>query len=108
MIDTLFGLPANTIAGLYIGFNCDDEDGVGGHYFEGMSTDPWITIYISDAHSVLQISLTMSDFTFMAAYPALGRVVVAHDSIARITCGLSGQASILKASVGAYPDYHVH
>merc|ERR1719323_476763 len=92
MIGTLSGLPARTTAGFHIhsGYTCDDKDSVGGHYFEGMDTDPWTTTYTSDAHGAAKILLTMRDFTLMAAYPVLGRAVVAHSSLAKISCGLIG------------------
>merc|ERR1711884_244917 len=82
MIGTLSGLPASSTAGLHIhaGRTCDDASGVGGHYFQGMSRDPWTTTYMSDANGAARISLTMSDFTLNSTHPVWGRAIVAHSS----------------------------
>ena len=42
------GLEPSVTAGFHIhaGYTCDDADGVGGHYYDGLSDDPWTTMYV--------------------------------------------------------------
>ena len=53
-------LEVSTSGGLHIhsGFTCDDADGVGGHYYTGLSSDPWTTTYDSDADGWMLANLT--------------------------------------------------
>ena len=51
---TAVGLPGSTSGGFHIhsGVSCDTTDDPGGHYYDGMSDDPWTTTYTSDASGV--------------------------------------------------------
>eukprot|EP00413_Alexandrium_margalefii_P019761 CAMPEP_0204533988 /NCGR_PEP_ID=MMETSP0661-20131031/12612_1 /ASSEMBLY_ACC=CAM_ASM_000606 /TAXON_ID=109239 /ORGANISM="Alexandrium margalefi, Strain AMGDE01CS-322" /LENGTH=852 /DNA_ID=CAMNT_0051540413 /DNA_START=76 /DNA_END=2634 /DNA_ORIENTATION=- len=107
MTGTMGGLPASATAGFHIhsGYSCSAAAGVGGHYFEGMSSDPWTTTYSSDASGAASINLAMADFSLYATYPVMGRTVVVHSSSAKIACGLVGQAEALVGKFAAYPGY---
>jgi len=102
---TLGGLPASSTVGFHIhsGFSCDDDAGVGGHYFQGLPDDPWTTTFSSDASGAVQISLPMSDFSLFSSMPVMGRTVVVQGPTTKIGCGLIGEAETLAAYMGAYP-----
>eukprot|EP00933_Yihiella_yeosuensis_P055845 TRINITY_DN5477_c1_g1_i1.p1 TRINITY_DN5477_c1_g1~~TRINITY_DN5477_c1_g1_i1.p1 ORF type:complete len:835 (-),score=148.29 TRINITY_DN5477_c1_g1_i1:136-2640(-) len=104
---TLAGLPTNAKAGFHIhsGFSCAAAAGVGGHYFEGMSSDPWTTTYTSDADGTAQVMLDMANFSLTSSMPVFGRTLVVHSPSARIGCGNVGQAKLFSSSVQSYPGY---
>lgn len=96
---TLHGLPRNAPAGggwhVHSGFTCDQPDGVFGHYFAGMASDPWndISYGATDRKGVVQISQPKIDgFSLIGARPVDLRAVVVHDpnTKARIGCGIIG------------------
>merc|ERR1719510_166347 len=95
MSGTLGGLPASVTAGFHIhsGYTCDDGSGVGGHYFDGLPTDPWTTTYTSDASGAAQISLPMSNFSLYSSFPVLSRAIVVHSTTAKIGCGVTSPAA---------------
>ena len=39
------GLEPSATGGMHVhvGFTCDDAESVGGHYYDGMTSDPWTT-----------------------------------------------------------------
>ena len=75
----------------------DDVDGVGGHYFEGMSSDPWDTMYTSDSNGYAEVDFGMQDFTLAESYPVAYRAMVVHlsssSSSTRAAAGLVSTAS---------------
>merc|ERR1719510_1536074 len=97
MSGTLGGLPASVTAGFHIhsGYTCDDASGVGGHYFDGLPSDPWSTTYLSDASGAAQISQVMSDFSLYSSYPVLSRAIVVHSPSAKIGCGVAAPGAEL-------------
>jgi len=107
MRGTVSGLPVSTTAGFHIhsGYSCDAAAGVGGHYYEGMSSDPWTTTYTSDASGTAQISQAMPGFSVYANMPVMGRAIVFHSTSSKIACGLIGQPEALMASISTYPGY---
>ena len=91
MMGTLTGLEASVTGGYHIhsGTTCASAVDVGGHYYEGMATDPWTTNYESDSVGVSQTTLALDDFTLHGAYPVAGRAVVIHAADGtRIGCGV--------------------
>eukprot|EP00413_Alexandrium_margalefii_P049831 CAMPEP_0204608056 /NCGR_PEP_ID=MMETSP0661-20131031/60081_1 /ASSEMBLY_ACC=CAM_ASM_000606 /TAXON_ID=109239 /ORGANISM="Alexandrium margalefi, Strain AMGDE01CS-322" /LENGTH=882 /DNA_ID=CAMNT_0051619527 /DNA_START=60 /DNA_END=2708 /DNA_ORIENTATION=+ len=107
MRGTAAGLPKSTTAGFHIhsGYSCAAAAGVGGHYFEGMSSDPWTTTYTSDAKGAVSIVQAMSDFSLYGSKPVMGRTMVFHSTSAKIGCGVIGHAETLVARLSAYPGY---
>ena len=87
------------------GFPLDSSCRVsGGHYYEGMDSDPWTTMYTSDSTGVASFSFSLDDFTIHDAFPVAGRAVVVHLSDGtRAGCGLLTKAAV--ATFGSYPDY---
>jgi len=86
--------------------SCDSSEDVGGHYFEGMDSDPWTTTYTPDDYGVSQVSFEMEDFSLHGDYPVSGRAVVIHaEDGTRVACGLlsGGEAEI--ATLKIYPEY---
>ena len=108
---TLGGLEASVSGGFHVhsGFTCDDADGVGGHYFEGMSSDPWDSMYTSDSNGYAEVDIFRSGFTLDEAYPVAYRALVAHlstgSSQTRAGCGLIGTADLAVAKLDTYPGY---
>jgi len=104
---TLAGLPASTEAGFHIhsGFSCASAAGVGGHYYEGMDSDPWTTTYTSDSSGAAQISLPMTGFSLTSSMPVLGRTLVVHSASSKIGCGVQGAAKMLETLIGHYPGF---
>merc|ERR1712137_891105 len=104
---TLTGLPANTTAGWHIhsGFSCFAAADVGGHYFEGMTNDPWNTTYTSDSNGVASIDTEMVGFSLSTCMPVTGRALVIHDTSARIGCGLLQVTTGAVTHMGPYPGY---
>ena len=81
----LTGLEPSTSGGWHVhtGSSCTDAAGAGGHYFDGLATDPWLPVkWHSDANGVAVVSLTMDDFTLDPAGDRYvgGRTVVVHAS----------------------------
>ena len=72
--------------------------GVGGHYYEGMDSDPWTTTYTSDSSGAAQISLPMTGFSLTSSMPVLGRTLVVHSASSKIGCGA---LHLLEQSFGA-------
>lgn len=75
---------------IHEGTTCDVADDVGGHYYEGMSDDPWDTFVVADDDSTDHSGdIEMGDFTVSGDYPVAGRAVVLHDTDGtRIACAL--------------------
>ena len=69
------GLEPSVTAGFHIhaGYTCDDADGVGGHYYDGLSDDPWTTTYTSNVQGVAKIGFSMEDFSLSMTRPTFGR-----------------------------------
>ena len=84
----LAGLEASATGGIHIhsGHACSATSGTldsyaGGHFYDGLSTDPWNVIqYTSDASGVAMIDVVMSDFTMEPGHTRSvgGRVFVVH------------------------------
>ena len=101
----LTGLEASQTGGWHVhsGFSCASKWGVGGHYFPGMQTDPWlVTKYTSNALGVARFTEEVADITLHRTRPVYGRAVVVHLSAlqngARAGCGVIGGAT-----ASAYP-----
>ena len=92
LVGTLAGLEASATGGIHIhsGFTCDDADSVGGHYFDGMDSDPWTTTYTSGTTGGSSIKFDMAGFSMSEGMlPVAGRAVVVHSSDGtRVACGL--------------------
>ena len=92
----LTGLEPSTSGGWHVhsGFSCTDAAGAGGHYYDGLGSDPWCSDCVkwySDAKGVAVVSLTMEDFTLDPAGPRYvgGRTVVVHASAGtKVACGV--------------------
>ena len=117
---TLGSTEPDATAGIHIhsGFTCDktvDNTGasmvgtsVGGHFYDGMDSDPWTTTYTANSNGVATIDLEMSDFSVSSSLglPVAYRTFVVHDSSsARIGCGIVGNPTTAVATLTAYPDY---
>jgi Cu/Zn superoxide dismutase len=83
------GLEQNTIGGIHVhvGSTCETA---GGHYFDGLSSDPWTTTtYQSTATGYSRIRFRVADFSLTSERAVSGRTVVLHDSNGtRIACGV--------------------
>ena len=66
---------------------------MGGHYYDGLSTDPWTTTYDSDSAGAASLSIPMTDFTMTETRPVALRTVVVHATDVRSGCGVIGSAS---------------
>ena len=105
---TLRGLEASTKGGVHIhsGYTCDDADGVGGHYYDDMSSDPWTTTWYSDSEGAYTGTFFMSDFSLYNSYPTAYRAVVVHlNGGTRAGCGIIGTPTKSVATLGSYPGY---
>ena len=75
----------------------------------GMASDPWSTMWVSDANGSATISLDLLSFTLDGEMPVSGRAVVVHDSAAkggaRSGCGIIVPAKPAVTHVGKYPEY---
>ena len=110
----LTGLEPSTSGGWHVhsGFSCTDTDGAGGHYYDGLGSDPWCSDCVkwySDAKGVAVVSLTMEDFTLDPAGPRYvgGRTVVVHASAGtKVACGvIEPLAGAEVVTMGAFPGY---
>ena len=86
---TVAGLEASATGGIHVhtGVSCASADVVGGHYFDGMDADPWLTTtYASNAAGVAAVAVTVAGFS---PEDVVGRAVVVHAGDgARVACGL--------------------
>merc|ERR1719262_1817705 len=60
----LTGLEPSAVGGWHVhsGFTCDDASLVGGHYFDGLNGDPWLTTkYMSDAKGVALVDVSLPE-----------------------------------------------
>ena len=108
MFGTVVGLAASGTGGIHIhsGVSCATTADPGGHYFDGMTADPWTTTYTADASGVASVEFEIGDFTLSGAYPVAGRVVVVHDTDgSRIACGVVTPTEGEVVTMGTYPDY---
>ena len=94
----LTGLEPSTSGGWHVhaGASCTDAAGAGGHYYDGLGSDPWCSDCVkwySDAKGVAVVSLTMKDFTLDPAGPRYvgGRTVVVHASGGTKVAGGGGE-----------------
>ena len=110
----LTGLEPNAMGGFHIhsGFSCASADLVGGHYYPGLSLDPWLSSvnpswqYQTDAQGVAVLDLTLSDFSLEGLRAVAGRTMVAHLSGgARVACGVIMPAAAEAVLVSEYPTY---
>ena len=86
-------------------FSCAAANGVGDHYFDGDSHDPWTTTYDSDATGSATVNLTMPGFTMDNAMPVAYHTLVVHTTTSKAACGLVGTPDKAFASIGKYPGY---
>ena len=95
----LSGLEPRASGGIHIreGFGCTRASGsldeyAGGHYYDGLSVDPWTTTYTADSQGVAHVELSLPDFSLEGVRPVAGRVIVVHLSAtyggARAACGV--------------------
>ena len=111
----LSGLTPETSAGIHIhtGSSCAADathpgDATKGHYWDGLASDPWTTVYDSDDKGVATIDLPMANFSLYNTRPVYGRTIVVHNATARVGCGVIGEDNhIYPATVtlGPYPGY---
>ena len=113
------GLEASSSGGWHVhaGFGCSQSSGSlsaypGGHFYDGLSSDPWVPIaYSADGSGLAVIDVSVPDFTMApgGVRTVTGRTVVVHDSGGtRVACGVItpyavGHADVV--SIGAYPGY---
>ena len=114
---TIAGLSMSASGGWHVhtGSSCSSTKAqsayaVGGHYWPGMSTDPWNQItYQADASGVAQISAAVPGFSLYETNAVIGRAVVVHDPVAmnseRSGCGLVGTPNMGVVHLGAYPGH---
>ena len=111
----LSGLTPETSAGIHIhtGSSCAADathpgDATKAHYWDGLASDPWTTVYSSDDKGVATIDLPMANFSLYNTRPVYGRTIVVHSATARVGCGVIGEDNhIYPATVtlGPYPGY---
>ena len=112
----LSGLERGGVGGIHIheGFGCTRSSGsldryAGGHYYDGLSVDPWTTTYTADSQGVAHVELSLPDFSLEGVRPVAGRVIVVHLSAtyggARAACGVIVPSNAEVAEVGTYPDF---
>ena len=115
---TMGGLQASVSGGLHVhsGYTCSNDIyddlysvSVGGHYYDGMASDPWDTMYVSDSDGYWHNTIHVSTFTVEDAFPVAYRTLVVHMSASagktRIGCGVIGVPDTAVSEVGAYPGY---
>ena len=120
---TMGGLQASVSGGLHVhsGYTCSNDIyddlysvSVGGHYYDGMASDPWDTMYVSDSDGYWHNTIHVSTFTVEDAFPVAYRTLVVHMSASanatRIGCGLiyedeifNNQTSVLTAMPSLAP-----
>ena len=104
---TLGGLETGASGGIHIhtGVTCDDASLVGGHYFPGMASDPWMsTVWSSDSMGSSTVDFTTPSFSLTGVDPVANRVVVVHDSSGnRIACGVLLSTVGEVVTLGSYP-----
>ena len=91
IIGTLSGVEESATGGIHIhsGYSCASTDGPGGHYFDGLDTDPWTTTYASSSDGSAEVSLSLADFTMTETRAVAFRTVVVHSSSgSRTGCGV--------------------
>jgi hypothetical protein len=95
------------------GFSCSDASLVEGHFYPGLSSDPWLSTptYSTDAGGVAVLDVDIADFTVQPGENRSvgGRTVVFHASDGgRAACGeiemYSGDHAEM-INVETYPDY---
>merc|ERR1719450_288002 len=110
----LTGLEPGATGGWHVhsGFTCDEALLVGGHYFDGLSADPWLTTtYTADENGVAMVDESLLDFSTQpgGVRSVVGRVVVVHLAAgARAACGVIEPISMPEVqvvSIGSYPGY---
>ena len=121
---TMGGLQASVSGGLHVhsGYTCSNDIyddlysvSVGGHYYDGMASDPWDTMYVSDSDGYWHNTIHVSTFTVEDAFPVAYRTLVVHMSASanatRIGCGLiyedeifNNQTSVLTAMPSLMPS----
>ena len=85
---------------IHVGHTCEvaePADAIGGHYYEGMPTDPWLSslggpTYVADARGVAPIDYSIDGFSLYAQNPVHGRAFVVHEANTgtRAGCGVLG------------------
>ena len=97
---TIGGLEPSAQGGLHVhsGYTCSSDIygdqyqmSVGGHYWEGLSSDPWTTMYSSNSNGYWHNSINRSEFTVNDAFAVAYRTVVVHmpaPSGTRLGCGV--------------------
>lgn len=109
VIGTLTGLEENVVGGIHIhtGVTCDNASLVGGHYWGGESSDPWLTTsYWSNDMGVASVELSVDGFSLGGDYPVAGRAFVVHASDGtRVGCGVLMSTAGEVATLGTYPGY---
>ena len=106
------GLEANAVGGIHIhaGFDCSAASGslgvsAGGHYFDGLSVDPWTTTYSSDGSGVAFVEMVVADFSLEGVRPVAGRTIVVHTSTGtRAACGVITPTKAEVAVLKPYPS----
>ena len=102
---TVAGLEASATGGIHVhtGVSCASADVVGGHYFDGMDADPWLTTtYASNEAGVAAVAVTVAGFS---PEDVIGRAVVVHDGDgARVACGLLEATTTDAATAAADAD----
>jgi len=89
---------------------CSDASKVGGHYYEGLASDPWdLTTYTADANGVAMVEYTTTDFSLEGVRPIAGRTLVVHLSAdsgsTRAACGVISPTPAAVTMLDTYPGY---
>lgn len=82
------GLEPNVTAGwhVHVGTSCNDANNVGGHFYPGMSPDPWTSVkYSSDGYGTSTGKIIMTGFT--VAMVSNRTIVIHSSSNTRVACG---------------------
>ena len=114
---TIGGLEPSAQGGLHVhsGYTCSSDIygdqyqmSVGGHYWEGLSSDPWTTMYSSNSNGYWHNSINRSEFTVNDAFAVAYRTVVVHmpaPSGTRLGCGVID--SNLDTSTATVGDFSI-
>mmetsp|Transcript_18239 Transcript_18239/g.57351 ORF Transcript_18239/g.57351 Transcript_18239/m.57351 type:complete len:935 (-) Transcript_18239:294-3098(-) len=95
------GLETDVTGGLHVhkGFTCEEGVGVGGHYYEGLPSNPWAAAtYTSDEKGSAPISITMANFSLSRERPVQYRSTIVHKREGgRSGCAIQGPLAVSEA-----------
>ena len=110
IVGTVAGLEPCADGGVHVheGATCDDADAVGGHYYAGLTHDPWgaAAIWVSDQRGDAFVNVELSQSFTVASMPRPvgSRAVVLHaPDGTRVACGTVAPTAGAFAFLAAYP-----